>query len=129
MQPYNNYLTPMYSNQFQAQYQPQYQPMMQSNNIVGKFVQNQEVISANDVPMNGTPAIFPKSDMSEIYVKSWNANGTIDTMTFTRLFDVQTVNSSSESQKSVNDPFNELREAFEKRFDALEKRLGDKDDD
>lgn len=45
----------------------------------GKMVDAVEQITANDVPMDGSVAIFPKKDMSEIYLKSWTPNGTIAT--------------------------------------------------
>ena len=35
--------------------------------IMGKIVQNAEMITANDVPLNGSVAFFPKQDLSEIY--------------------------------------------------------------
>lgn len=80
---------PYQPNQYQPNtYQQQnYQPMYQQlqtpiNNLSGKFVGKPEDITANDVPMNGSYAIFPKNDMSEIYVKSWNANGTINTSVY-----------------------------------------------
>ena len=48
--------------------------------INGRVVQTVENINANEVPMDGSMAFFPKQDLSEIYVKGWNANGTINTM-------------------------------------------------
>ena len=46
--------------------------------INGKWVDNPESITANDVSMQGV-SVFPKSDLSEIVMKRWNSNGTIDT--------------------------------------------------
>ena len=48
----------------------------------GKVVDTIEQITANDVPMDGSVAIFPKKDMSEIYLKSWTPNGTIATVVY-----------------------------------------------
>lgn len=48
--------------------------------INGRVVQAVENINANEVPMDGSMAFFPKQDMSEIYVKGWNADGTIRTI-------------------------------------------------
>lgn len=42
--------------------------------INGRIVQAVENINANEVPMDGSMAFFPKQDMSEIYVKGWNAD-------------------------------------------------------
>ena len=68
------------------QYQQNLQPTQMSgaNQMTGTFPQFQglsgkvvdavEQITANDVPMDGSFAIFPKKDMSEIYLKSWTPN-------------------------------------------------------
>lgn len=57
------------------------QPQQQAG-LNGKVVQAVEQITANDVPMDGSIAVFPKQDMSEIYTKSWNADGTIRTIVY-----------------------------------------------
>lgn len=56
-------------------------PQPQIQGISGRIVDNAESISVNDVPMTGV-SVFPKSDMSEVYVKSWNPNGTIRSLTY-----------------------------------------------
>lgn len=59
------------------------QPMPQQiAGINGRIVQAVENINANEVPMDGSMAFFPKQDMSEIYVKGWNADGTIRTIVY-----------------------------------------------
>lgn len=68
-----------YGQQYQPVQQPVQQPVAQ---LVGKPVDKQESIQASDVPMNMPYALFPKNDLSEIYLKSWNANGTIQTVVF-----------------------------------------------
>lgn len=50
--------------------------------VNGRIVQAVENINANEVPMDGSMAFFPKQDLSEIYVKGWNANGTINTIVY-----------------------------------------------
>lgn len=47
-----------------------------------KIVNRLEDIMPNDVPMDGTKGIFPLSDDSAIYVKSWNTDGTIKTIKY-----------------------------------------------
>lgn len=47
-----------------------------------KIVNRLEDITPNDVPMDGTSGIFPLSDNSAIYVKSWNTDGTIRTIKY-----------------------------------------------
>ena len=70
--------------QSQEQIQPQIQQPMpqQIAGINGRIVQAVENINANEVPMDGSMAFFPKQDMSEIYVKGWNADGTINTIVY-----------------------------------------------
>lgn len=43
--------------------------------VNGRVVQSVEMITANDVPMDGSAAFFPMQDMSAIFAKSWNADG------------------------------------------------------
>lgn len=97
-QPYNQQtMYGQYNSYYPYQYQqPRYdlqqnQPLFnQQQNIQpqqqaglnGKIVQAVEQITANDVPMDGSVAVFPKQDMSEIYTKSWNADGTIRTVVY-----------------------------------------------
>ena len=70
--------------QSQEQIQPQIQQPVpqQIAGINGRIVQAVENINANEVPMDGSMAFFPKQDMSEIYVKGWNADGTIRTIVY-----------------------------------------------
>lgn len=51
---------PMPVEQPQQVMQPQVKP------LTGKVVQTLEAITANDVPMDGTAAFFPKQDLSEM---------------------------------------------------------------
>lgn len=81
------YRTPMYG-QFmpqQEQFQPQQfvqQPQQNAVQMYGRIVPAQECIAPNEVPMDGNTAFFPKQDLSEIYAKSWGADGKI----YTRLY-------------------------------------------
>lgn len=45
--------------------------------IPGKTISNLKDIVPQDVPMDGSAAIFPMSDLSCIYVKAWGADGLI----------------------------------------------------
>lgn len=55
--------------------------VQQPQALTGRVVNSLEEITANDVPMSGA-AYFPKSDNKEIYLKAWNANGTINTLIY-----------------------------------------------
>lgn len=50
--------------------------------IFGKIVQNESQITPNDVPMDGTIAIFPLQDFSKIIAKQWTPNGLIQTLEY-----------------------------------------------
>ena len=47
----------------------------------GKIVDGEDVVKATEVPIGGY-GIFPKADLSAIYLKSWNNNGTTSIITF-----------------------------------------------
>ena len=61
---------------------PSYLGSSQPTLINGRAVDNEAEITAGEVPLNGSLAVFPKKDGSMIYVKSTNGNGTIDTRTY-----------------------------------------------
>lgn len=61
-----------------------YQPQNQQNSLgtlQGKVVDSIDMVKVNEVPFGGF-GIFPKGDLSEIYVKSWNNNGTTQINTY-----------------------------------------------
>ena len=66
--PYNNYA------QQQAQVQ-QFPIQQQQMGLNGKIVDSEDMVKATEVPIGGY-GIFPKADLSEIFVKTWNNNGT-----------------------------------------------------
>ena len=130
-QPYNQQtMYGQYNSYYPYQYQqPRYdlqqiQPQQQAG-LNGKVVQAVEQITANDVPMDGSVAVFPKQDMSEIYAKSWNADGTIRTIVYKPYTASQpdVANSSADMSKMKMGLSDEATEAFMARFDSLEKKF------
>ena len=98
--------------------------------IIGKIVQNAEMITANDVPLNGSVAFFPKQDLSEIYAKSWTADGVIRTMTFKPIQNEEVSNLSTEITESqigailnVTDGLEKTLNEIVSKIDNLEKNL------
>lgn len=98
--------------------------------IMGKIVQNAEMITANDVPLNGSVAFFPKQDLSEIYAKSWTADGVIRTMTFKPVQNEEVSNLPTESTESqigailnVTDGLEKTLNEIVSKIDNLEKNL------
>lgn len=71
--PNNYYQNYSYNNA--NMYQPQTQPNTAIGMLQGKIVDSIDMVKANEVPFGGF-GIFPKGDLSEIYVKNWNNNGT-----------------------------------------------------
>ena len=128
MNPYQISQTNSYVPQYQS-YQQAYNPMQNiqrfqqpdqmQQGIFGKVVQSQDSIVANDVPMNGSVAFFPKSDLSEIYAKQWSADGTISTMVFKPIQNDNPNKLSTETEKLKFDLSENVTEVFEKHFDTL----------
>lgn len=106
------------------------QRIQQEPQIMGKIVQNAEMITANDVPLNGSVAFFPKQDLSEIYAKSWTADGVIRTMTFKPIQNEEVSNLSTESTErqigeilNVTDGLEKTLNEIVSKIDNLEKNL------
>lgn len=70
-------------------------------NLQGKVVDSIEVARGAEVPIGGY-GVFPKADLSEIYIKSWNNNGTTSVMTFRPIVE--------ERKETVEEQINKLRE-------------------
>ena len=90
-----------------------------------------ENINANEVPMDGSMAFFPKQDMSEIYVKGWNADGTINTIVYkpyTAPKDNQTVNSMSNAENAKFTLSDESTQLFLNKFEELSEKIGQLED-
>ena len=131
MNPYQISQTNSYVPQYQS-YQQAYNPMQNiqrfqqpqqfeqmQQGIFGKVVQSQDSIVANDVPMNGAVAFFPKSDLSEIYAKQWSADGTISTMVFKPIQNDNPNKLSQDTEKLKIGLSDEATEIFNKHFDTL----------
>ena len=50
-------------------------PQNYSMSLLGKIVDGEDIVKATEVPL-GSFGVFPKADLSEIYVKTWNSDGT-----------------------------------------------------
>ena len=134
---YQNYMQPQqqFYNQAAALQQYQQPSYMQqaAQRINGRVVQSADMITANDVPMDGSVAFFPTQDLSEIYAKSWDANGKIVTRLFKPVLADNTNKLSSETEKLKFDLSENVAEVFEKHFatlfskiEELEKKIDEK---
>lgn len=82
MAPYQDRLA-----QLQAQYnqQPPYNQMAQQSQTVGlngEVVDSIDVVKAKNVDMSGNVTFYPKSDMTEIYTKQLQSDGTSRIVTY-----------------------------------------------
>lgn len=67
--------SPVYQTpQYQIPQQPQ-QLQQQSPALNGKVVDSYEVSKVQEIPF-GSFGVYPKGDLSEVYIKSWNGDGT-----------------------------------------------------
>lgn len=146
MQPYQNFYPQMNNygqmmpnpymdrmaqlQQYQQNLQPAQMPgtyPQQPQGIIGRTVNDFSEITANDVPMDGRSAIFPKNDMSEIQVRTWGNDGKIITTSYMPILEHQNkvadVSSILESEKLKIGLSDDVTDAFMKRFDDIEKRL------
>lgn len=74
--PNNYYNSYSYANSYQPQSNQVTIPSLQ-----GKVVDSIDMVKVNEVPFGGF-GVFPKGDLSEVYIKSWNANGTTQIHTY-----------------------------------------------
>jgi len=121
----NPYMAQM--GQYQQNFQPQVQQVQQQQQgIIGKIVNDFSELTANDVPMNGSAAFFPKADGTELQVRSWTPNGTIQTIVYKP---VQPENQSEGTNipqmdfNALNEDVRALREDILARLDAIEKSV------
>ena len=160
MNPYfqnNPYQQPMYNpmapyqerlNQMQAQYNQQ--PMVQQNQTMslnGEIVDSIDVVKAKNVDMSGQPTFYPKSDLSEVYVKRLMADGTSQIVTYKAVqpeeskpvetksyVDVQTLNAmlgqmKSEILQSVGGGLSEIKQMITPSEQPKRQRGGNQNND
>lgn len=160
MNPYfqnNPYQQPMYNpmapyqerlNQMQAQYNQQ--QMVQQNQAMslnGEIVDSIDVVKAKNVDMSGQPTFYPKSDLSEVYVKRLMADGTSQIITYKAVqpeeskqvetksyVDVQTLNAmlgqmKSEILQSVGGGLSEIKQMITPPEQPKRQRGGNQNND
>ena len=137
----NYYPTNFYSNYPQTQqslygynqaqipnYQNQTQMSVQNNQIPGKIVDSQEVARVSDIPFGGY-GVFPKADLSEVFVKVWNNNGTTSLLCFKPMVEGNIVQEQDKEERRYHegssqnnyDKMQEKIEMLERKIDELQK--------
>lgn len=135
--PYQQTTYPLINNPYMErmnyiqQYQQNLQQMPQQNvpvqqphtmGIAGRTVQSVDQITANEVPMDGSLAFFPRQDMAEIYAKQWNADGTIKTVIYRPVID-NAVNLQSDNENQQISLSDDVTRIFMDRFDELSNKM------
>ena len=100
---------------------PQVQQMPRGLN--GMVVQAIENVTADCVPMDGSAAFFPKQDLSEIYVKSWCADGTIRTLTYKPVQPDLSKELQADTNKMASGLAQNVTEVFERHFNELSEKI------
>lgn len=118
-QPYQMYQSqqPQFMAQPQTQVtqQPQQIQQPQQSQLLGKVVDGIELVKAYDLPI-GSSGVFPKADGSEIYIKSWNQNGT------TQITEYVAKKSDEDTKTTSLEDILEIVTAMSKKIDKLEKK-------
>lgn len=83
--------------------------------IPGRMIHDIQEVRPNEVPNNGTVAIFPKDDMSCVYVKYLSNVGKIETMTFVPM--AQTAENPPENGElaEIRDKLDEIKRLVQKK--------------
>ena len=122
--PNNLYASYPYNNLYQPN---QYSPQQSLNNfnqssmgvtnnpmsLLGKIVDGEEVVKATEIPLGGF-GVFPKADLTEIYIKSWNNNGTTQIIRYQPI-----VATTEEKQESASSIILEKINNIEAKLDGL----------
>lgn len=143
MSPYQDRLA-----QLQSQYNQQ--PMVQQNQAMslnGEIVDSIDVVKAKNVDMSGQPTFYPKSDLSEVYVKRLMADGTSQIVTYKAVHpeesnpvgaktyaDVQMLNTmlgqmKSEILQSVDGGLSEIKQMIAPQEQPKRQRGGNQNND
>lgn len=99
----------------------------QPQGIIGRVVNDFNEITANDVPMNGNAAFFPKADGSELQVRSWASNGTIQTVIYRPVMPENAEHGTNIPQNdftSLNEDVKALRNDIKDMRGMIEKSMG-----
>lgn len=138
----NYYPTNFYSNYPQTQQSlygynqaqiPNYQTnqtqmSIQNNQIPGKIVDSQEVARVSDIPFGGY-GVFPKADLSEVFVKVWNNNGTTSLLCFKPVVEGNIAQEQNKEERRYHegssqnnyDKMQEKIEMLERKIEELQK--------
>ena len=101
------------------QYQQPSYMQQAAQRINGRVVQSADMITANDVPMDGSVAFFPTQDLSEIYAKSWEEKKKIVTRLFKPVSDSYPSNTTQDTEKLKIEDFNTILDCISGKVDNV----------
>lgn len=93
-------------------------PCTRPSYISGRVVNKVEDIAPNEVPMDGSSGLFPLSDLSAVFIKAWNSDGTIRTTKY-----VPEVIKPVEVEEKPSE-IEELKTWLDSKFNSLSKSCG-----
>lgn len=109
-------------DQMYPQYQQQQMPQMQQSGAInGRVVDSIDSVMANEVPMTGEVALFPTRDMQSIYAKQWQSDGTIKTVRYALINDME--NMSSDNKEQAQSLSDSLTEGIMERLNSIEQKI------
>lgn len=136
--PYGGYQQPMMNyqpmdrlQQLQQNYQntiPQYQQpqvaQQQMYGLNGEIVDGIDVVKAKNVDMTGSVVYYPKADMTEIYTKQLQPDGTSRILTYRISSDVPTEPAQQNmSQDVLNEMFAQLRQDLLSEINGIKEMI------
>ena len=110
-------------SQLQSMQQSMQQPPAQISGLNGRVVEVAENILASDVPMDGSFAVFPKRDLSEVYVKYWTGEGKIATISFKPISEAQADISPTDNTSLRFDELSNVLGGLYDKVDNLSNRI------
>lgn len=110
-------------SQLQSMQQSMQQPPAQISGLNGRVVEVAENILASDVPMDGSFAVFPKRDLSEVYVKYWTGEGKIATISFKPILEAQADISPTDNTLLRFDELSNVLGGLYDKVDSLSNRI------
>ena len=134
----NNYQTPtqnpymermaqlqQYQQSLQQPIVPTQTPVSNQMSALGKMVDSIDVVKATDIPMDGNAYYFPKADGTEVYCKQWLQNGTTRILTFKPVFEDDTNNLSSDTEKLKFEGFESVLTDISENVDSILEKINE----
>lgn len=114
-------------------YQPQNNGMfMPQQNYLpvlnGKIVESEEIVRATEIPFNGF-GVFPQADLKNVYLKTWNADGTTKIITYIPIIEEAPKDDLLSEIKKLSKKIDELKPSITPTSTPMKKRKGVDEDD